>query len=434
MVCLTDYKKGYYLFTTISIYMSFLERDDPEVAGIIEKEHHRQVFGLELIASENVVSRAVMEATGSIMCNKYAEGYPGKRYYGGCEFHDEVENLARDRLCKLFSAEHANVQPHSGSQANQAVYFATIHPGDVIMSQSLTQGGHLSHGSPVNISGKLYEVHSYGVDYESEILDYGAIAEMARKTQPKMIVCGASAYAREIDFKAFGEIAEEVGAICMADIAHIAGLVAAGIHNSPIDVCQYTTTTTHKTLRGPRGGAILCRKEDGPAIDKSVFPGMQGGPLMHVIAAKAVCFKEALQPSYKEYAKQVVKNARVLAETLAENNLRLCSGGTDNHLVLLDLSDHGITGLEAENVLGEAGITVNNNTIPREKRSPFVTSGLRVGTPTVTSRGMKEDEMKEIGDWIGRIINNIHDPKTIQAVREEVVEFAGRFPLYPDAV
>ncbi len=407
---------------------------DPEAASLLAKELIRECTTIELIASENFVPECIMEAQGSILTNKYAEGYPGKRYHGGCEVIDEIESLAITRAKTLFGAEHANVQPHSGSQANQAVYFATIQPGDVIMSQSLTQGGHLSHGSPVNISGKLYEVHSYGVDYESETLDFGAIAEMARKTQPKMIVCGASAYPREIDFKAFGEIAEEVGAICMADIAHIAGLVAAGIHNSPIDVCHYTTTTTHKTLRGPRGGAILCKKEDGPGIDKSVFPGMQGGPLMHIIAAKAVCFKEALQPSYKEYAKQVVKNARVLAETLAENNLRLCSGGTDNHLVLLDLSDHGITGLEAENVLGDAGITVNKNTIPREKRSPFVTSGLRVGTPTVTSRGMKEDEMKQIGDWIGRVINNIQDAATIKAVREEVVEFAGRFPLYPDAV
>ncbi|RQD82741.1 MAG: serine hydroxymethyltransferase [Methanocalculus sp. MSAO_Arc2] len=413
--------------------MSFLERDDPDVAGIIERERQRQVFGLELIASENVASRAVMEATGSIMCNKYAEGYPGKRYYGGCEFHDEVENLARERLCRLFSAEHGNVQPHSGSQANQAVYFATIQPGDVIMSQSLTQGGHLSHGSPVNISGKLYQVHSYGVDYETETLDYGAIAELARQVKPKMIVCGASAYPREIDFAAFGEIAEEVGAVCMADIAHIAGLVAAEVHNSPIDVCDYTTTTTHKTLRGPRGGAILCRKEDGPAIDRSVFPGLQGGPLMHIIAAKAVCLKEALEPSFREYAKQIVKNAAVLAETLADNNLRICSGGTDNHLVLLDLSDHGITGIEAEDALGMAGITVNKNTIPREKRSPFVTSGLRVGTPTVTSRGMKEDEMKLIGDWIGKVLNNIKNTSVAQSVREEVIELAGRYPLYPDA-
>ncbi|MCP1663290.1 MAG: serine hydroxymethyltransferase [Methanocalculus sp. MSAO_Arc1] len=413
--------------------MSFLERDDPDVAAIIERERQRQVFGLELIASENVVTRAVMEATGSIMCNKYAEGYPGKRYYGGCEFHDEVENLARERLCRLFSAEHSNVQAHSGSQANQAVYFATIQPKDAIMSQSLTQGGHLSHGSPVNISGKLYDVHPYGVDYESEVLDYGAIAEMAREVKPKMIVCGASAYPREIDFAAFAEIAEDVGAVCMADIAHIAGLVAAGIHNSPVSVCDYTTTTTHKTLRGPRGGAILCRKEDAQMIDKSIFPGLQGGPLMHVIAAKAVCFKEALKPDYKEYAKQVVKNAKVLADTLADNNLRLCSGGTDNHLVLLDLSDQGITGLEAEDALGLAGITVNKNTIPREKRSPFVTSGLRVGTPTVTSRGMKEDEMKLIGDWIGKVINNIQNDSVIRKVKEEVAEFSGKYPLYPDA-
>ncbi|WP_048151583.1 serine hydroxymethyltransferase [Methanolacinia paynteri] len=421
--------------------MSYLSDTDPEIFNLIEKERMRQINGLELIASENVVSKAVLEAVGSIMTNKYAEGYPGKRYYGGCEFHDMVENLARDRLCELFGAEHANVQAVSGSQANQAVYFAFMQHKDLMMSQDLSQGGHLSHGSPVNITGKWYSVSHYGVDTETETLDYAQIADQARKEKPKMIVCGASAYPRIIDFKAFREIAEEVGAYCMADIAHIAGLVAGGAHPTSVGVVDITTTTTHKTLRGPRGGAIMCGEENAQAIDKSVFPGMQGGPLMHVIAGKAVCFHEALQPSFKEYAKQIVKNSQAMAEVLIEEGLDLVSGGTDNHLILLDLTnlstngDH-LTGLEAETYLGEAGITVNKNTIPREKLSPFVTSGLRIGTPAVTSRGMKEDEMKQIGHWIARVLKDVCKNKNSKAeiseVKKEVEAFASKYTLYPE--
>ncbi len=421
--------------------MSYLANFDPEVAGIIENERLRQINGLELIASENVVSRAVLEATGSIMTNKYAEGYPGKRYYGGCEYHDAVENLARDRLCKLFGAEHANVQPHSGSQANQAVYFAYLNYKDRIMSQSLTQGGHLSHGSPVNITGRWYSIFHYGVDSVTETLDYAVIEDMARIAKPQIIVCGASAYPREIDFKAFQEIAESVGARCMADIAHIAGLCATGYHNSPVGVVDIVTTTTHKTLRGPRGGAIMCGKENAAAIDKSIFPGMQGGPLMHIIAAKAVCFKEALTPAYGDYCGQVVRNARTMADVLTEEGLDLVSGGTDNHLILLDLTgvstnhEH-LTGLAAETALGEAGITVNKNTIPREQLSPFVTSGLRIGTPAVTSRGMKEEEMKQIGHWIARVVKDVARDRTskkaITEVREEVIALASKYPLYPE--
>ena len=421
--------------------MSNLANFDPEVAGVIENERLRQINGLELIASENVVSKAVLEAMGSIMTNKYAEGYPGKRYYGGCEFHDVVENLARDRMCKLFGAEHANVQPHSGSQANQAVYFAYLNYKDRIMSQSLTQGGHLSHGSPVNITGRWYSIFHYGVDPVTETLDYAVIEDMARIVKPQIIVCGASAYPREIDFKAFQEVADTVGARCMADIAHIAGLCATGYHNSPVGVVDIVTTTTHKTLRGPRGGAIMCGKEDAAAIDKSVFPGMQGGPLMHIIAAKAVCFKEALTPTYRDYCGQVVKNARAMAGVLAEEGLDLVSGGTDNHLILLDLTgvstnhEH-LTGLAAETALGEAGITVNKNTIPREQLSPFVTSGLRIGTPAVTSRGMKEEEMKQIGHWIARVVKDVARDRTskkaITEVREEVIALASKYPLYPE--
>jgi glycine hydroxymethyltransferase len=412
------------------LYMSSLANTDPEVAEIIEMERLRQTNGLELIASENIVSKAVLETAGSILTNKYAEGYPGKRYYGGCEYYDIVENLARDRLCQLFGAEHANVQAHSGSGANMAVYFSTINYGDKIMSMKLSEGGHLSHGSPVSFSGKMYKVVQYGVDHETERLDYAELAAMARKEKPQMIVCGASAYPREIDFKAFGEIAEEVGAYCVADIAHIAGLVAAGLHNSPIDVLPFTTTTTHKTLRGPRGGAILCKQEYAQAIDKAIFPGLQGGPLMHIIAAKAVCFGEALKPSYKEYCKQIVKNAQTLAATLDSQGLRLVSGGTDNHLMLLDLSDKGLTGLQAENALHEAGITVNKNTIPRETLSPFVTSGLRIGTPAITSRGMKEEEMKQIGTFIATVLNDIENKEKIAAVRKEVEALASTFPIY----
>jgi len=412
--------------------MSYLSKTDPEIADIIEKERLRQLNGLELIASENLVSYAVLEAMGSIMTNKYAEGYPGKRYYGGCEFHDMAENLARDRLKKLFGAEHANVQPHSGTQANMAVYFAFMKLGEKILSMKLNQGGHLSHGSPVSFTGKFYQVAQYGVDPKTEMLDYGAVEEMARKEKPQIIVCGASAYPRTIDFKAFQEIADAVGAYCMADIAHIAGLCASGIHPNSVGVVNFTTTTTHKTLRGPRGGAIMCNTEYAQAIDKAVFPGMQGGPLMNTIAAKAVCFEEALKPSFREYSRQIVKNAKVLAGTLTDNGLRLVSGGTDNHLMLLDLTGQGITGLEAEVALGKAGITVNKNTIPNETKSPFVTSGLRIGTPAVTSRGMKEAEMRQIGTWIARVLKDIRNEAVIRDVHAEVTMMAGRFTLHPE--
>jgi glycine hydroxymethyltransferase len=412
--------------------MSYLAKTDPAIADIIEKERLRQVNGLELIASENVVSRAVLEAMGSIMTNKYAEGYPGKRYYGGCEFHDMAENLARDRLKKLFGAEHANVQAHSGTQANMAVYFAAIKLGDKILSMKLNQGGHLSHGSPVSFTGKFYQVAQYGVDPKTETLDYGQVAEMAKNEKPQIIVCGASAYPRTIDFKAFQEIADDVGAVCLADIAHIAGLVATGLHPTSVGVVNYTTTTTHKTLRGPRGGAIMCNADLGVAVDKAIFPGMQGGPLMHTIAAKAVCFEEALKPSFKEYNKQIIKNAKVLSETLMANGIRLVSGGTDNHLMLLDLTEQGITGLEAETALGKAGITVNKNTIPNETKSPFVTSGLRVGTPAVTSRGMKEAEMRLIGSWIASVIKDTKNEKNTSDVRGKVEALASKFTLYPE--
>jgi glycine hydroxymethyltransferase len=412
--------------------MSYLSKTDPEIADIIEKERLRQQNGLELIASENLVSYAVLEAMGSIMTNKYAEGYPGKRYYGGCEFHDMAENLARDRLKKLFGAEHANVQPHSGTQANMAVYFAFMKLGEKILSMKLNQGGHLSHGSPVSFTGKFYQVAQYGLDPKTEMLDYGIIDEMARKEKPRIIVCGASAYPRTIDFKAFQEIADGVGAYCMADIAHIAGLCATGIHPNSVGIVNFTTTTTHKTLRGPRGGAIMCNNEYAQAIDKAVFPGMQGGPLMNTIAAKAVCFEEALKPSFKEYSRQIVKNAKVLAGTLTDNGLRLVSGGTDNHLMLIDLTAQGITGLEAEVALGKAGITVNKNTIPNETKSPFVTSGLRIGTPAVTSRGMKEAEMRQIGTWIARVLKDIHNEAVIRDMHTDVTMMAGRFPLHPE--
>ncbi len=412
--------------------MSFLRQFDPEITDLINKEYKRQVEGLELIASENVVAREVMEAMGTILTNKYAEGYPGKRYYGGCEFHDQIENIARDRLCRLFGAEHANVQPHSGSQANEAVYLSFLKPGDKILSQSLNNGGHLSHGDPANISGKYYDVTSYGVNLDTELLDYAEIDSLARKAKPDLIVCGASSYPREIDFKAFAEIAEDVGARSMADIAHISGLCCTGLHNSPVGVTTYVTSTTHKTLRGPRGGVIMCGKEYANAIDKAVFPGMQGGPLMHVIAAKAVCFREALSSEYKDYAKQVVKNCKVLAQTLMDNGFRLVTGGTDNHLCLLDLSEQGISGQQAEVALGKAGITVNKNTIPRQHLSPFETSGLRLGTPTITTRGMKEEECKQVGEWISRVLHHIDDAALLAETREEVTTFCLRYPLYPE--
>jgi glycine hydroxymethyltransferase len=409
-----------------------LKTTDPEIADLLEKERQRQMQGLELIASENLVSKAVLEAMGSIFTNKYAEGYPGKRYYGGCEFYDVAEDLARERMKKLFGAEHANVQPHSGTQANMAIYFATMECGkDRMMSMSLSQGGHLSHGSPVSFSGKMYQVTQYGVDLETEMLDYGIVEELAKKVRPRLIVCGASAYPRKIDFKAFQEIADGVEAQCMADIAHIAGLCASGVHDTSVGVVDFTTTTTHKTLRGPRGGAIMCDKEYAQMVDKAVFPGMQGGPLMHTIAAKAVCLKEALQPSFKEYNRQIVKNARKIADILMDSGLRLVSGGTDNHLILIDLTNRGITGLEAEIALGKAGITVNKNTIPRESRSPFVTSGLRIGTPAVTTRGMKDGEMEQIGNLIAQVLKDIRDETVIRRVKDEVVTLASRFPIYP---
>ena len=412
--------------------MSYLATTDHEIAEIIEKERQRQVNGLELIASENQVSRAVLEAMGSIMTNKYAEGYPGKRYYGGCEFHDMAENLARDRLKELFGAGHANVQPHSGTQANMAVYFGFMKLGETLMSMKLTQGGHLSHGSPVSFTGQFYRVVQYGVDPGSETIDYGVVEEIARKEKPKILVCGASAYPRTIDFAAFQEIADGVDAYCMADIAHIAGLCATGVHPTSVGVTDFTTTTTHKTLRGPRGGAIMCDEEYAQPIDKAVFPGMQGGPLMHTITAKAVCFKEALKPSFTEYSRQIVKNARTMAEVLEEAGLRLVSGGTDNHLILLDLTNLSITGLEAETILGKAHITVNKNTIPNENRSPFVTSGLRIGTPAVTSRGMKEAEMRQIGRWIATILKDISNEALVRKIGAEVTAMAQTYPLYPE--
>jgi glycine hydroxymethyltransferase len=416
------------------MHMAYLEKIDPEISEIIKKETTRQINGLELIASENLVSRAVLEATGSILTNKYAEGYPGKRYYGGCEFHDMAENLARDRACSLFGAEHANVQPHSGSQANMAVYFASLKPGDTILSMNLSQGGHLSHGSPVNFSGIIYNVHQYGVDLKTETMDYGVIGEMAKKFRPKMIVCGASAYPREIDFKAFADIANDIDAYCLADIAHIAGLCATGIHPTPVGKVTFTTSTTHKTLRGPRGGFVLCNKEWAQPLDKAVFPGMQGGPLMHVIAAKAVCFKEASTKEFRKYAQQVVSNAKALADGLKSHGVRLVSGGTDNHLCLLDLTNFGLTGLEAEQALGRAGLTVNKNTIPNETKSPFVTSGLRVGTPAVTSRGMKEEEMRQISDWMAAVLKDIKNESLQSRICAEVQAMASTYPLYPDQV
>lgn len=412
--------------------MSFLRQFDPEITDLINKEYKRQVEGLELIASENVVAREVMETMGTILTNKYAEGYPGKRYYGGCEFHDQIENIARDRLCRIFGAEHANVQPHSGSQANEAVYLSFLKPGDKILSQSLNNGGHLSHGDPANISGKYYDVTAYGVNLDTELLDYAEIEALSRKVRSDLIVCGASSYPREIDFRAFAEIAEDVGARSMADIAHISGLCCTGLHNSPVGVTTYVTSTTHKTLRGPRGGVIMCGKEYANAIDKAVFPGLQGGPLMHVIAAKAVCLREALSNEYKDYAKQVVKNCKVLAQTLMDNGVRLVTGGTDNHLCLLDLSEQGISGQQAKVALGKAGITVNKNTIPRQHLSPFETSGLRLGTSTITTRGMKEEECKQVGEWISRVLHHIDDAGLIAETREKVTTFCLRYPLDPE--
>lgn len=405
----------------------FLKVTDPEVFNCLENEQERQTHGLELIASENFVSRAVMETMGCVLTNKYAEGYPGKRYYGGCEFADVVENLAIDRLKQLFNAEHANVQPHSGANANMGVYFAMLNPGDTVLGMRLSHGGHLTHGSPVNISGTYFNFVDYGVNEETEMIDYDVVRERALECMPKMIVAGASAYPRKIDFKRFREIADEVGALLMVDMAHIAGLVAAGLHQNPCDHAQFVTTTTHKTLRGPRGGAILCKAEYAKAIDKAMFPGTQGGPLMHVIASKAVCFQEALQPEFKVYQQQVIKNAVTLADTLTSRGFRLVSGGTDNHMMLLDLTNKDLTGKAAEQMLGDVDITVNKNTVPKETKSPFVTSGVRIGTPALTTRGMVESDMVIVGNLIA---DTLEQKESVEAIKGRVKEICAKFPLY----
>ncbi len=408
----------------------FLEKADPEIKKWIDKETERQKFGLEMIASENYTSQAVMEAQGSILTNKYAEGYPGKRYYGGCEFVDHIEQLAIDRAKQLFGCEHANVQPHSGSQANMAVFLATVGVGDTIMGMDLSHGGHLTHGSPVNFSGTLYKVVSYGLDPKTHRLNYDSIMENAKQHKPKMIIAGYSAYPRELDFVKFREIASAVGALLVVDMAHFAGLVAGGVHPSPIPYADYVTTTTHKTLRGPRGGLILCSEENAKKVNSKIFPGIQGGPLEHVIAGKAVALGEALKPSFKDYAKQVVANAKVLADSLMTEGFSLVTDGTDNHLLLLDLSQGELTGKDAEIALDHAGITVNKNTVPYEKRSPFVTSGVRIGTPALTTRGMKESEMKQVGKWIATVLRDAKNETTLVRVKNEVKELCQRFPIY----
>lgn len=414
--------------TTTSV--TTLKQTDQELYEAIENEKQRQQQKIELIASENFVSEAVMKAMGSVLTNKYAEGYPGKRYYGGCEFVDVAENLARDRAKELFGAEHANVQPHSGAQANMAVYFSVLDPGDTILGMNLNHGGHLTHGSPVNFSGKLYNVVDYGVDKETEKLDYDAVLAKAKEVQPKLIVAGASAYSWTIDFVKFREIADAVDAYLMVDMAHIAGLVAAGLHPNPIPHAHFVTTTTHKTLRGPRGGMILCKEEFAKKIDKTVFPGIQGGPLMHVIAAKAVSFKEALSDDFKAYANQIIKNAKVLGEALTNEGIRIVSGGTDNHLLLLDVTPLKLTGKVAEKVLDDIGITTNKNTIPFDTESPFVTSGLRIGTAAVTTRGFAEEEMKEIAAIISLTLKHHEDEAKQKEAAKRVKALTDKFPLY----
>lgn len=414
------------------MYLENLRKVDAEVATAIERELARQQNTLELISSENLASLAVLEAQGSVLTNKYAEGYPGKRYYGGCEFVDEVENLAIERAKQIFGADHANVQPHAGSQANMAAYFALLKPGDTVLGLDLTHGGHLTHGSAVNFSGILYRFVPYGVSRRDERLDYDEILDLAKKHRPQLIVTGATAYSRLIDFQAFQRIAEEVGARLMVDMAHIAGLVATGIHPNPVPYSDVVTTTTHKTLRGPRSGLILCKDEWKEPVDKAVFPGLQGGPLMHVIAAKAVAFKEAMTEEFKAYQKQVVKNAQALAKVIGGRGLRIVSGGTDTHLFLVDLTNFNLTGLEAQEMLDLAGITVNKNTIPFDKESPFVTSGIRVGTPAVTTRGMKENEMSKIGELIVSILESRGDEGVVKKVKKQVQEICWAFPLYPE--
>ena len=409
--------------------MSTLSLFDPEIARSIEQENHRQQNGIELIASENYVSKAVLEAQGSVLTNKYAEGYPSKRYYGGCEFVDEVETLGRQRALQIFGAEHANVQPHSGASANLAVFLAALKVGDTVLGMNLSHGGHLTHGSPVNISGKYFNIFSYGVNRDG-YLDYDEVETLAKKHKPRMIIAGASAYPRIIDFAAFRQIADRVGAYLMVDMAHIAGLVAAGLHPNPVPHAEFVTSTTHKTLRGPRGGLILCRKEYAAAVDKAIFPGLQGGPLMHVIAAKAVGFKEALQPEFGTYARQVLANAKAFASRLKKHDFNLVSGGTDNHLMLLDLRNKGITGKLAEESLDQVGITVNKNTVPYDTESPFVTSGIRIGTPAVTSRGMQEPQMEAIADMIADRLHNIGDEAVKRRVQAQVIELCSSFTLY----
>lgn len=410
--------------------ISMIEVEDPELAEALQKEEDRQRYGLELIASENYVSKAVLQAAGTVLTNKYAEGYPGRRYYGGCEWVDVVERLAIERAKLLFGAEHANVQPHAGAQANMAAYHALLKPGDTILAMNLSHGGHLTHGSPVNFSGQWYNVVPYGVHPETERIDYEDLERLAREHRPRLIVAGATAYPRIFDFPRLREIADQVNAYLMVDIAHIAGLIAGGQHPSPVPYADVVTSTTHKTLRGPRSGLILCKAQYAQQIDKAVFPGLQGGPLMHIIAAKAVCFKEALQPSFKEYQAQIVANAKTLAEELMARGYRLVSGGTDNHLMLVDLRPQEMTGKEAQALLEECGITVNKNTIPFDPQKPFVTSGIRIGTPAVTTRGMKEGEMREIARFIDEGLKARGDEARRQKIREEVREFCSQFPLF----
>ena len=414
--------------------MSMLKKIDPEVAEAIWQETKRQAEKLELIPSENFVDEAVLEAQGCIMTNKYAEGYPGKRYYYGCEYVDVVEALAIERCKKLFGCDHVNVQPHSGTQANMAVYFAALRPGDTILGMNLAHGGHLSHGSPANFSGRLYNVVHYGVDRKTETIDFNEVESQAQKHRPQIIVVGASAYPRTIPFEPFRAIADQVGAVVMSDIAHIAGMVAVGIHPTPVPVCEFVTTTTHKTLRGPRGGLIMCRQDQAKVLDSRVFPGSQGGPLMHIIAAKAVALKEALTDEFKQYQRQLVNNARTLAETLVAEGFRLVSGGTDNHLMLIDLTDKGMTGLEGGAALDKAGITTNKNMIPFDTKGPQVTSGVRIGTPAITTRGMKEAEMKTIGRLIAHVLKDTKDENRQREVREQVRTLCEKFPLYRDRI
>ncbi len=409
------------------IFLKEIKKIDPEIAEIINEEQDRQANNIELIASENFVSEAVKEAAGSCLTNKYAEGYPGKRYYGGCEVVDKAERLAIERAKELFDADHANVQPHSGSQANQAVYFATLSPGDTVLAMDLTHGGHLTHGSPVNMSGEYYNFVHYGVEKNKEVIDFKQVKMLAEEYKPKMIVAGASAYPRIINFKKFRKIADEVGAYFMVDMAHIAGLVATGLHPNPVEEADFVTTTTHKTLRGTRGGLILCKEEYAKKIDKAIFPGIQGGPLMHIIASKAVSFKEALSDDFAEYQDKVVRNARALGEKLQDYGMRLVSGGTDNHLLLVDLNNMDITGKEAEEALDKVAITVNKNTIPFETRSPFVTSGIRIGTPAVTTRGMGEEEMKQVGEFIYETLKNYDNDEKLAEIKKDVLALTNEY-------